>query len=102
MGDGTLSEVFLMPPSRWDELTSGQLADRIAADPDCVALIPVGATEQHGPHLPVGTDTIIATALADAAAGSSAIVVPPLPVGARLFTARGWRAPSHSRVRRRP
>jgi creatinine amidohydrolase len=74
-----------MPPSRWDELTSGQLADRIAADPDCVALIPVGATEQHGPHLPVGTDTIIATALADAAAGSSAIVLPPLAFGASFF-----------------
>ena len=39
-----------------------------AADPDTVALIPVGATEQHGPHLPVGTDTIIAPAVAEAAA----------------------------------
>ena len=47
----------------WEELTSAQLADRLAVDPDCVALIPVGATEQHGPHLPVGTDIIIATAL---------------------------------------
>jgi creatinine amidohydrolase len=70
---------------RWDELSSDQLADRIAADPDCVALIPVGATEQHGPHLPVGTDTIIAAELADAAAGETAIVTPPLAFGASFF-----------------
>jgi creatinine amidohydrolase len=70
---------------RWEELTSVQLADRLAADPDCVALIPVGATEQHGPHLPVGTDTIIATALADAAAGDAAVVLPPLAFGASFF-----------------
>ena len=67
----------------WEELTSAQLADRLAVDPDCVALIPVGATEQHGPHLPVGTDTIIATALADTAAGEVAVVLPPLPFGAQ-------------------
>jgi creatinine amidohydrolase len=69
----------------WEELTSAQLADRLAADPDCVALIPVGATEQHGPHLPVGTDTIIATALADAAAGETAVVLPPLAFGSSFF-----------------
>ncbi|MFQ6096655.1 MAG: creatininase family protein [Armatimonadota bacterium] len=30
-----------------------------ASDPDIV-VIPVGAIEQHGPHLPVGTDAIVA------------------------------------------
>jgi creatinine amidohydrolase len=70
---------------RWNELTSAQLSDRVAADPDCVALIPVGATEQHGPHLPVGTDTIIASELADEAAGELAIVLPALPFGASFF-----------------
>jgi creatinine amidohydrolase len=70
---------------KWEELTSAQLTDRLAADPDCVALIPVGATEQHGPHLPVGTDTIIATALADAAAGEVAVVLPAIAFGASFF-----------------
>jgi creatinine amidohydrolase len=70
---------------RFEELTSPQLAARVAADPDCVGLIPVGATEQHGPHLPVGTDTIIATALADASAGDSAVVLPPIAYGASFF-----------------
>jgi creatinine amidohydrolase len=69
----------------WAELSSRQLADRFAVDPDTVVLIPVGATEQHGPHLPVGTDTIVAVALADAAAGVDALVLPPLAFGASQF-----------------
>ncbi len=70
---------------RWEEFTSATLARRVAGDPACVALIPVGAIEQHGPHLPVGTDTIIATAIAEAAAGDEAIVLPPIAFGASFF-----------------
>lgn len=73
---------------RWDELTSTQLAAAVAADPALVALVPVGATEQHGPHLPVGTDTVIATAVAEAAAGGdgpSAVVLPAISYGASQF-----------------
>ncbi len=33
-----------------------------------VAILPVGALEAHGPHLPVGTDLVIAEAMARAAA----------------------------------
>ena len=29
-----------------------------------IVLIPVGSTEQHGPHLPLATDTLIAEELA--------------------------------------
>ena len=35
---------------------------------DVALLVPVGATEQHGPHLPLGTDIALAVALANAAA----------------------------------
>lgn len=31
-----------------------------------VVVVPVGATEQHGPHLPLGTDTLLAEAVAEA------------------------------------
>ncbi len=46
------------------------------------AILPLGATEQHGHHLPQNTDTILAEALALAVAkGSFGLVLPPLPVG---------------------
>lgn len=46
-------------------------------------LIPLGATEQHGPHLPLSADTTIATAVAEAAVGerSDLAVAPALPYG---------------------
>ena len=48
-----------------------------------VLAVPLGATEQHGPHLPTGTDTAIAVALAErlAAARPDVIVAPALPYG---------------------
>jgi creatinine amidohydrolase len=47
-------------------------------------LVPLGATEQHGPHLPLCTDTIIASAVAEGAArhGPQVAVAPALPFGA--------------------
>jgi creatinine amidohydrolase len=54
-----------MPVRRWHELTS---ADVTALDMSCtVAVLPAGAIEQHGPHLPLGTDLLIARALVDRA-----------------------------------
>jgi creatinine amidohydrolase len=43
-------------------MTSGDFADLDAER--TIALLPVGATEQHGPHLPLGTDALIAARLA--------------------------------------
>jgi creatinine amidohydrolase len=51
-------------------------------------LIPVGSTEQHGPHLPLGMDTLIADAVARRAAdlirqtGVEVLVAPALAYGA--------------------
>jgi mycofactocin precursor peptide peptidase len=45
--------------------------------------VPLGSTEQHGPHLPLGTDTAVAVALSErlAAARPDVVVAPALPYG---------------------
>ncbi|MCW2616588.1 MAG: putative creatininase, partial [Frankiales bacterium] len=47
-------------------------------------VVPIGSTEQHGPHLPLSTDTDVATAVAAlvAARRSDVVVAPALPYGA--------------------
>jgi creatinine amidohydrolase len=45
------------------ELSAPQVAQRLTAD--SVLVLPVGAVEQHGPHLPVSTDLLIAQTLAE-------------------------------------
>jgi creatinine amidohydrolase len=53
-------------------------------DPSVTVLVPVGSCEQHGPHLPLDTDTRIAVAVADGAAGrlGDALVAPAVAYGA--------------------
>jgi mycofactocin system creatininase family protein len=50
------------------------------ATPGSLLVVPLGATEQHGPHLPLDTDTVIALALASRL-GGDAVLAPPLPYG---------------------
>jgi creatinine amidohydrolase len=68
----------------WEEV-------RDARTSDTVAILPVGAVEAHGPHLPIGTDVIIAEAMGRACAerleelGDAAFLLPPL-----WYTAAGF------------
>lgn len=56
-------------------------ADDIARQAPRLAILPIGSVEQHGPHLPVGTDWYIATALGQAVAGiTGGFLLPALPV----------------------
>ncbi len=54
-----------------------------AAGGPTTLIVPLGATEQHGPHLPLGTDSTIATALAQVTADEipGVILAPLLPFG---------------------
>lgn len=53
-----------MKKRHWFDLTSRDFA---ALDPEkTVVVLPIAATEQHGPHLSVGTDSIIAQGMCDA------------------------------------
>jgi creatinine amidohydrolase len=69
-------------PVCWEQLSWPEISDLVRGHPREVALLPVGATEQHGPHLPTGTDTIIATALCHAVSSrTGAPVLPALSIG---------------------
>jgi creatinine amidohydrolase len=84
-------------PSGEDTITVRQLAAmtweeaRDAAGEGSVAILPVGAIEAHGPHLPLETDVIIAEGMARAGAarlaarGLRVIVLPPLAYTAATF-----------------
>jgi len=70
-----VAEVWLQRMT-WEEV-----AQRIESGMRTV-LLPIGSTEQHGPHLPVGTDTLLAIAIAEEAAKrTKALVTPPLWFG---------------------
>lgn len=73
------------------ELTWREVA---ALDPSrTVAILPTGATEAHGPHLPLATDVIIADAMARDGgqrlieAGYDVVLLPTLPYTAADFAA---------------
>lgn len=68
----------------WDELTRDEIS---ALAPEALLVLPVGTTEQHGPHLATGTDALIAATVARLAAEAAArppaiLIAPTLAYGA--------------------
>jgi creatinine amidohydrolase len=64
-----------MPNSvMWKELTAEDLRAKAAAD--AIVVLPVASMEQHGPHLPVGVDTILCEGVCKAGAEKAATDVP--------------------------
>jgi len=62
---------------------AGRTWPEVAARAGSVLALPLGSTEQHGPHLPLDTDTRVAVALAErlAARRPDVLVAPALPYG---------------------
>ena len=72
-----------MPRRLWQDMTT---LDFAALEPRVIAVLPVGAIEQHGPHLPVSTDAcinqgVLARALELMPDDLPVTVLPLLPVG---------------------
>jgi len=56
-----------------------------------MVMLPIGATEQHGPHLPTGTDTAIAESLcAYASAKAGVLMLPPVPITVSVGHTTKW------------
>jgi len=67
------------------EMTSPEFAARVREN--AVVFIPTGATEQHGPHLPLGVDHMLPTAIAiDVARAVRGVVAPGLLYGYKSMT----------------
>lgn len=67
---------------RMFEMTSPEVREAIANGFDTV-IVPFGATEQHGPHLPLGTDSIIGAEIGDRVARKlgNALLAPTMCIG---------------------
>jgi creatinine amidohydrolase len=75
---------------QWAERTWLELSSEIAAA-SAAAILPVGATEQHGPHLGTGMDTVLADKLCRVvAARTGVLMLPPLPYGCSLGHSKRW------------
>ncbi|MBD7959811.1 creatininase family protein [Comamonas avium] len=79
------------PSRRWAEVSARDfaLAQRNGLAAQTVAVLPVGAVEQHGPHLPLSVDTaladgILAAALPQVAADVPLLVLPTQSIGLSL------------------
>ncbi|WP_371275942.1 creatininase family protein [Zhengella sp.] len=75
---------MLLPRRHYSQMTAGELS--AARSEKWIAVLPLGATEQHGPHLPFETDTIIAQGVAERVAAQAPAslpftVLPAEPVG---------------------
>lgn len=76
--------------NEWHAMTWEEIGQLVAGGMDA-AMLPVGATEQHGPHLGCGMDAEIATQLCRAVAQQSSVaLLPTLPYGCSIGHSKRW------------
>jgi len=77
-------------PLEWDALTWEEIPAVLARCGHTV-MLPVGATEQHGPQLATGVDAVIVTQLCRAVSARTAVpMLPPLTYGCSLGHSQRW------------
>ncbi|SHE76875.1 creatinine amidohydrolase [Modicisalibacter ilicicola DSM 19980] len=70
------------------EMTWPEFGERLASDP--IVFLPTGMLEQHGPHLPMGVDHLLPTAIAAVVAREvDGIVAPPVNYGYKSMPRTG-------------
>jgi creatinine amidohydrolase len=75
---------------RWDLMTSREIGEIVAEGMD-LAVLPVGATEQHGPHLATGCDTISPEEISWRVSEQTGVVVlPAIAYGISLGHTTRW------------
>lgn len=75
---------------QWSELTWSELPAALSAV-NHAAVLPVGATEQHGPHMGCGMDYVLADKLCRAVAQRTRVpMLPTLPYGCSIGHSRRW------------
>lgn len=76
-------------PLRVKELNPSQIATILGHDPRLI--IPIGTCEQHGPHLPLGCDTIIVEHMADDLSAEYGVLrAPTVEYGVNVDTEKGF------------
>lgn len=74
----------------WSESTWSELP-ALLADVQGAAILPVGATEQHGPHMGCGMDAVLADELCRAVAAQTGVpMLPTLPYGVSIGHSQRW------------
>jgi creatinine amidohydrolase len=85
----TYSAATTTTPRRIKEMRPAEIAEEISRDPRLI--IPVGTCEQHGRHLPLGSDTLIVEHLADDLSAEFGILrAPTIEYGVNVDTERGF------------
>ena len=84
-----MTEAKVSIPRRIKLMRPGEIARVVERDPRLI--IPVGTCEQHGPHLPLGSDTMIVDRLScDLSAEFDVLLAPTVEYGVNVQTEKGF------------